>query len=138
MKQFVADHFDRLINRGDLSAIQDNVRRDYIDHNGLGDQKTGVDQSRNRTAGNLKRLQGLKVEIKDILGDGDKVVVRNVWTAFDLDLGERIEMHGFVLFRLEDGQLAERWATVTEPALIGKPHSTASAWGTCPDLCELF
>jgi hypothetical protein len=29
-------------------------------------------------------------------------------------------MQGFVLFRLEDDQLAERWVTVTEPAPIGE------------------
>lgn len=118
MKIFVTEHFESLINRGDLSTIERNVRADYIDHNGPGGGRTGLDQSRARTARSLTKMQNLKVEVRDVLADGDKVVVRNVWTAFDEERAERIEMHGFVQFRIQDGQLAERWATITEPAVL--------------------
>lgn len=119
MKRFVVDHFESLINRGDLSVIERNVRHDYVDHNGLGaepGERLRLDESRKRAASGLKRFKNLKVEIRDVLADGDKVVVRNVWTADDGEKAAKVEMHGFVLFRLEGGRLAERWATVTDPA----------------------
>ena len=53
------------------------------------------------------------MEVKDALAEGDKVVVRNVWTGTDSRTGRRMEFHGFVLWRVADGKIAERWATVT-------------------------
>jgi ketosteroid isomerase-like protein len=51
--------------------------------------------------------------VKDALAEGDKVMVRNLWTGTRADTGERIEFHGFVLWRVAGGKIAERWATVT-------------------------
>jgi predicted ester cyclase len=44
--------------------------------NGLGiEAKAFPDQAMH------KLMPDLKVEVRDVLGDGDKVVVRNVWTG---------------------------------------------------------
>lgn len=118
MKAFVTGHFEQLINQGDLSVISRNVREDYVDHDGREGRKANLKEARDRTTASLARMKDLRVEIRDILADGDKVVVRNVWTAYDEGRSERVEMHGFVLFRIQDGKLAERWATVTEPAQL--------------------
>ena len=55
----------------------------------------------------------LRVEVKDAVAQGDKVVVRNVWTGTDAQTGRGMEFHGFVMWRIEAGKIAERWATVT-------------------------
>jgi predicted SnoaL-like aldol condensation-catalyzing enzyme len=114
LRAFITDHFDSLINQGDMTTIERNVHADYVDHDGPGG-RTGLDESKARTQRNRQRLKDLHVEVRDVLADGDKVVVRNVWTATDPDTSARVEMHGFVLFRVQDGRLAERWATITEP-----------------------
>jgi predicted ester cyclase len=116
LRVFIADHFEQLINRGDISVIGRNVRSDYVDHDGPGGRKTNLDESRSRTSSTLANLKDLRVEVRDIVAEKDKVVVRNVWTATDRGTDDRIEMHGFVLFRVEGNQLAERWATVTPPS----------------------
>jgi predicted ester cyclase len=47
------------------------------------------------------------------VAQGDKVVVRNLWTGTNAETGKRVEFHGFVMWRIEHGKIAERWATVT-------------------------
>ncbi len=61
----------------------------------------------------LNAIPDLAVEIRDAVAEGDKVVVRNVWTGTNAATGLRSEFHGFVLWRIADGKIVERWATVT-------------------------
>jgi len=35
------------------------------------------------------------------------------WCGTDSSTGKKIEVKGFVLWRLADGKIAERWATIT-------------------------
>ena len=64
-------------------------------------------------AGMHKLFPDLRVEVKDALAEGDKVMVRNLWIGTNSQSGQRMEFHGFVLWRIADGKIAERWATVT-------------------------
>jgi predicted ester cyclase len=57
----------------------------------------------------------LHVTVEDILAEGDKVMVRNVWQATDSATGQKIEFHGFVLWRFANQKIVERWATITPP-----------------------
>lgn len=112
-KQFVIRHFDDFVNKQDLDAIDRNMAADFYDHDGPGGEPTGRDGDRSMMAALHKMYPDLKVEVKDALADGDKVVVRNLWTATDPKTAKRMEFHGFVLWRIADGKIAERWATVT-------------------------
>ena len=62
-----------------------------------------------------KRWPDLKVTVEDVLAEGDKVVVRNSWTATETASGQKIEFHGFVLWRFANKKIVERWATITPP-----------------------
>jgi predicted ester cyclase len=55
----------------------------------------------------------LRVEVRESLAEGDKVMVRNLWTGTQSETNKRMEFHGFVLWRIVDGKIVERWATVT-------------------------
>ena len=57
-------------------------------------------------------MPDLRVEIKDVIADADKVVVRNLWSGSAAETGQRVQLRGFVLLRLANGKIAERWATV--------------------------
>jgi predicted ester cyclase len=60
-------------------------------------------------------MPDLQVTIENIIAEGDKVVCRNIWRWKDTTSGTPMEFHGFVQWRFEGSQIAERWATVTEP-----------------------
>jgi predicted ester cyclase len=112
-KRLVIEHFDDFVNKKDLGAIDRNTTADFHDHDGPGGKPIDRDGDRAMMARMHKLMPDLKVEVKDAIAEGDKVVVRNVWTGTNSDTGQRIEFHGFVLWRIADGKIAERWATVT-------------------------
>ena len=112
-KQFVIEHFADFVNKRDLDAIDRNMTQDFYDHDGPGGKPTDRAGDRAMMAAMHKLFPDLTVEVKDALAEGDKVVVRNLWTGTHAETGKRMEFHGFVLWRLAGGKIAERWATVT-------------------------
>lgn len=114
-RRLVLGHFEDFVNRKDLDAIDRNVSPDFLDHDGPGGKEVDRATDRAMMAAMQKRMPDLKVEIRDALAEADKVVVRNVWTGTNSETGERVELHGFVLWRIAEGRIVERWATVTSP-----------------------
>ena len=112
-KRLVIEHFEDFVNRRDLAAIDRNMAADFLDHDGPGGRPIGVDGDRAMMHAMHLMLPDLRVEVRDAVAEGDKVAVRNVWTATDPKTGQAAEFHGFVLWRVQDGKIAERWATVT-------------------------
>jgi predicted ester cyclase len=112
-KRLVISHFEDFVNRKDLAAIDRNMTADFLDHDGPGGKPAGRDADRDMMAAMHALIPDLHVEVKDAIAENDKVVVRNLWTGTNARTGERIEFHGFVLWRIENGKIAERWATVT-------------------------
>ena len=111
--RLVIGHFEDFVNRKDLGAIDRNVADTFIDHDGPG----GATADRPADRLMMGKMQGLfpdlRVAVKDSVAQGDKVVVRNLWTGTDARTGQRMECHGFVMWRIAGGKIVERWATVT-------------------------
>jgi ketosteroid isomerase-like protein len=95
-RRLIARHFEEFVNRRDLDAIARNMAAD-----------------RAMMAAMHDRFPDLRIDLKDIVAQGDKVVVRAFWGGTDAYSGRRMEMRGFVLWRIADGLIVERWATVT-------------------------
>jgi predicted ester cyclase len=57
------------------------------------------------------------VTIEDMVGEGDKAVVRNVWRASTPD-GRKIQFGGIVIWRIERRKIAERWAYLESPKIV--------------------
>jgi predicted ester cyclase len=64
-----------------------------------------------------KAMPDLRLTIEEMVAEGDKVVCRNTWRWTDPS-GQKMQFHGFVLWRFEGDKIAERWATVTQPAEV--------------------
>ena len=111
--RLIRTHFEDFVNKKDLTAIDRNLAEDFIDHDGPGGKIAGRDDDKAMMDGMHAIFPDLRVEVKDCLAQGDKVIVRNQWTGTNAKTGQRMEMHGFVLWRIANGKIAERWATVT-------------------------
>jgi ketosteroid isomerase-like protein len=111
--RLVIGHFEDFVNRKDLGAIDRNATADFLDHDGPGGKVVDRAADRAMTAGMQDLFPDLRVEVKDSVAQGDKVVVRNLWTGTNAKTGQRMECHGFVMWRIAGGKIAERWATVT-------------------------
>jgi predicted ester cyclase len=113
--QFVIQHFEDFVNNRDVTAIDRNMSVDFHDHDGPGGKHIDREGDKAMMVAMHKAFPDLKVEVLEALAEGDKVMVRNVWTGTHAETGKRIEFHGFVLWRLKAGKIVERWATVTPP-----------------------
>ncbi len=122
MKQFVRDHFEEFVNKRNAAVIRKNMTPDFYDHDGPGGKPTGIEGDEQMMVAMYQAMPDLRVTIEDLLAEGDKVVCRNIWRWTDQS-GRRMQFHGFVLWRFEGNQIAERWATVTAPG-EGVPWSS--------------
>lgn len=91
---------------------------DFYDHDGPGGNPTDVAGDQAMMEAMYRKYLDIQITIEDIVADGDKVVCRNTWRGTDAQTGKAMMFHGFVLWRLEGGKIAERWATVTAPTEV--------------------
>jgi ketosteroid isomerase-like protein len=111
-REFVMRHFEA-VSRRDVQAVLGNMRPDLYDHELQGDHKNDLQEGAQRLQVLMKQVPDLTVELRDVIADGDKVVVRAVWLGTDAVSQRKVEFHGFVQWRIAEGKFAERWATVT-------------------------
>ena len=116
MKQFVRDHFEEFVNKRNAAIIRKNMTADFYDHDGPGGKPCGVDGDEAFMRGMYEAMPDLHLTIEDLIAEGDKVMCRNIWRWTDRTSAKRMQFHGFVLWRFEGDRIAERWATVTQPA----------------------
>lgn len=125
MKQFVRDHFDEFVNKRNAAVIRRNMTPDFYDHDGPGGKPTGIEGDEQMMIAMCQNMPDLQITVEEMIAEGDKVVCRNIWRWTDTASGKKMQFHGFVLWRFEGNQIAERWATVTSPA-------EGSAWTANP------
>jgi predicted ester cyclase len=68
----------------------------------------------------LKKVPDLRVTIEDMIGEDDKVVVRNHWTGTDAASKQRLEFSGIVIWRIANRQILERWAYLESPHPVSR------------------
>ena len=117
-REFIRNHFEEFVNKKNVQIGNVNFAANFVDHGadvppGMPPGPAGAIQY---VGGALKRFPDLQVNIEDMIAEGDRVMCRNVWRWTDTASGNKMQFHGFVLWRFEADKIAERWATVTPPA----------------------
>jgi predicted ester cyclase len=111
--RLVIGHFEDFVNKRELDAIDRNLDAGFVDHDGPGGRVVDRAADRAMMARMHQIFPDLRVVVKDAVAQDDKVVVRNLWTGTNAQTGQRVEFHGFVMWRIAAGKIVERWATVT-------------------------
>src|SRR5215469_8790338 len=101
MKAFVRAHFEDFVNRQDAAVIRRNMTPDFYDHNGPGNKPTDVKGDEEMMVAMYKAMPDLRLTIEDMIAEGDKVMCRNIWRWIDPASGNKMQFHGFVLWRFE-------------------------------------
>jgi predicted ester cyclase len=118
MKSFVRQHFDDFVNRKLSAVALKNFSGDFLDHDEPGGAVIGPLAAKTMMEHAYEGWPDLHVAVEDILAEGDKVMVRNVWTATEKATGKKIRFGGFVLWRFASRKIVERWATLTPPVEV--------------------
>ena len=112
-----------------MTDIAKTFLSDFVDHEGPNVEPIGVEEDKARMTGLAARFPDLHVDLRDVIAEDDKVVVRGIWTGTDSKTGKRMEFHGFVLWRIENGRFAERWATATYTIRDERPRHSLVTFG---------
>jgi predicted ester cyclase len=117
MKTFIRNHFEQFVSGKNLDVAEANFAGNFVDHGSDVPPGTlrGPAGARQFAESTLKKFPDMKVTIEDIIAEGDKVVVRNLWRATDPATGGKIQFGGITIWRIDRGRIAERWAYLESP-----------------------
>lgn len=121
--------FERGLNEKDVEAVVALTADDFVDHDvhvetgGL----TGPEDMRQALLSLLEGFPDIHVTIEQTIAEGDWVATRNTWRgthegAFNgiPPTGNRVEITGIVFWRIVDGQIKERRATIDTHTLLAQ------------------
>ncbi len=120
-KKVVTSFIDRLFSEGDLTAVDDHLSEDFVNHDppfGAGADREGM-----RTAARTFRaaFPDWHSEVHLLVAEGD--LVAEVFTASGTHRGElmgvaptgrEISLRGINVFRARDGRITERWGRLDD------------------------
>ena len=121
----LARSFYERVNAGDLGVVDELVADDFVDHEefpGIPRNKDGVKQffAMTRSA-----FPDMRFEAHEVLADGDLVCARFAFTGAHQGefmgvpaTGKQVEVGGFDLVRIENGQVTEHWGVLDAMALM--------------------
>jgi len=115
--EIVRSVYDGFVNKGDTTVCDRHYRTDVVDHQGLPGAPDGIDGVKYTIAGLRAAFPDLHVSIDASSAHDDYVVIHCTWRGTFLGTllgvaptGAPVEFRGVVVWRLEAGRMAERWA----------------------------
>ncbi|WP_194164680.1 ester cyclase [Microvirga thermotolerans] len=116
-KDLVRAHYEATANNFDPVAIDAQVGDDFFDH--AAGARLGPEGVKQHIQGLKKVFPDLHVVIEDMVAEGDRVAVRARWRGtHKADFRgipashKPVEFTGMVFWRIADGKIRERWASV--------------------------
>jgi steroid delta-isomerase-like uncharacterized protein len=131
-KSIILKLYQDLFRDWDISLIDKHFSPSFVDHllnRSVGDD---YDVTGPKTVHELyeflrSAFPDLVFHVHDVIAQGDRVVVRWSWTCTHLGefvgippTGKKAEISGIAIYRLEDGNIAERWVSTNLDGLIQK------------------
>ena len=125
-KKLVLDHYESFLHLRDDEAVRRQLAPDFVDHEMPPGVPPGPEGALQYRAMLLGAFPDLRVKIEDAIAEGDRVAVRASWTGthrgafapMPLAATNRsAQFTGMVFWRVRDGKLVERWATVDRMGL---------------------
>ena len=139
-KQLVRRLFEEVLNGSDLEIVDELVHTDFFDHEAPASRANGPDGFRATVRELHEAFAGFRVEPKDLIAEGDRVVVRATTSGRHVGqlnglpaTGSEWAAQAIHIFRVANGQVIEHWAShdglaafrqLREP--LGPPDRTAN------------
>ncbi len=115
-KAIVRRLFEQALAKGNLEILEELVTADYVDHTPWPGFPPNRDGLRENMAQVRSAFPDLKIEIKDIIGEGDKVALRLTTTGTHKGemagippSGKPVSITSISIYRIADGKVVESW-----------------------------
>ena len=118
MSMAIAEHktmtrqlLEELWSTGDLALVDELFTADFVHHSMPDGLPPGPAGQRQFIPMIRARVPGLRIQIDDLIAEGDRVAAR--WTGtYTTEAGEERSYRGVDVLRFEDGKIAELWSFV--------------------------
>ena len=127
-------------NANDMATIDQLIAPDFTAHTpGAGMLPPGLEGAKLANQQAVGVWSDKKVEIKDIFGEGERVVVRTRMTGRNTGglpfLGipandAKVDFESISIYRLKDGRVVETWAEIEVPKLMHQLGAMPGPQGT--------
>jgi predicted ester cyclase len=120
-KKLILDHYESFVNQQDAEAVRRQLAPDFRDHEMPPGTPPGPEPALQFRAVLHAAFPDLRISIEDIVAEGDRVAVRARWTGTHRGLlpmmpfpptNRAVTFTGMVFWRIRDGRIVERWATI--------------------------
>lgn len=124
-KEIVRDYIGRLFTKGDLTAVDDYLAEDYVDHDPPFGTPGGREGMRGAAAMFRQGFPDWRTEIGHLIAEGDLVCEQ--FTASGVQrgavmgvppTGKTVTLPGIQIFRISGGKIVERWGQLDELGLL--------------------
>jgi steroid delta-isomerase-like uncharacterized protein len=135
-KRLVRRLYDELFSKWNLAVIDELIAPDFVGHELPPGMPRGPEGFRQFYAGIRAGLPDLRLTVEDMIGEGDRVVVR--WRGRATHRGEflgiaptgkSVSITGIAIYRLANGKVVERWVEVDLLGVTGQLRATAAPPG---------
>ena len=129
-KQIVRRFSDEVWGQGNLTAADEVLAVDLVEHNPLPGQGAGREGHKQVVTLFRSAFPDLRVTTEDLVEDGDRVALR--WKAEGTHRGElmgiaptgrRVTLTGIEIVRISAGKIVERWAEDNGPMVLQQLRS---------------
>ncbi len=120
-KKLVLEHYESFVHQQDADAVRRQLTPDFVDHEMPPGTPPGPDAALQYRAMVHTAFPDLRIQIDDILAEGDRVAVRATWTGTHRGPMPMIPVRasnrsfrftGMVFWRIYERRIVERWATI--------------------------
>ncbi len=120
-KKLVLDHYESFVHQQNAEAVREQLAADFQDHEMPPGTPPGPEAVIQYRAMLDTAFPDLRVNVEDTVAEGDLVAVRASWTGthrgvfplMPLPVTNRtFRFTGMVFWRIRDGKIVERWATI--------------------------
>ncbi len=107
-KTIVRRFFEEVFNKRNLALIDEFIAPNYTNHSSSV-PISGLTDAKRTISAELQAFPDLQTTIEDVIGEGDKVVVRCTDRFTRISDGARISLPWIEILRLEGGKAVEAW-----------------------------
>ena len=120
-KKLILDHYESFLHQQDAEAVQRQLAPDICDHDMPAGTPCGPQRVLKYRAMLHAAFPDIRIRIDDAIAEADRVAVRATWTGTHRGVfpllpipatNRTVSCTGMVFWRVCDGKIVERWASV--------------------------
>src|SRR6476661_8295254 len=130
-KKIIQRLFDEAINKQDLTVVDEYISAAFVNH-GMPDAQAGPSGFKKVVTGFKDAFPDMRVNVEEIIGDGDMVATRGFWKGTHNGsfmgipaTGKAVQVQYMDFWKIENGKCIENWVQMDIAGLMQQVGMTS-------------